>query len=124
MSNEIRVNLAADVSHTSNAIRWQWKPSTINVDMTSTAASGGIQIIGNSAEAISLGSDISTAGMAVFQHVGTSGYIDIVAGVSNATHYFARLYSNQACITFLQNTTLGAVASITNAPLYWQVFAR
>lgn len=124
MSNELRINLSADISNTSNAHRWQWRPAALAVSLTNTAASGGVQVIGTTQEAVTLGGDISTAGFARFQHVGTSGYIDLACGSTNATNYFARLYSNQICVTFLQNTSLGAVASITNAPLAWDAFAR
>lgn len=124
MSNELRVTLQADISNTANAFKWQWRPASLSVDLTNTLSSGAVQHIGTTQEAIALSGDVATAGFARFQHVGTTGYVDIACGATNATNYFARLYSNQVCITFLQNTALGAIASATNVPLAWDVFAR
>lgn len=126
MANEIRLNLQLDVS--SGSLKHSFRPGIINATMTSTAASGGIQSIGTAQELVSIGGDVATAGIAYFQNLHTANYVDIAAGNTSSTNYFARLKAGEVAITRLQNTNLSALAqtSATTAavPLLWYVFAE
>jgi hypothetical protein len=126
MANEIRINLQMDIS--SGSLKHSFRPGVINASLTGTAASGGIQVIGTAQELITLGADVATAGISYFQNLHTANYVDIAAGNTSSTNYFARLKAGEVAFTRLQNTNLSAIAQTSattaNVPLLWQVFAE
>jgi hypothetical protein len=87
MANEITLQLKMTVAKGFLAHRED--PGTLLVDMTGTNATGGVQNIGTTGEALSV-TDLSTAGYAFFRNLGPTNYVDLGTGTTTFVA-FARL---------------------------------
>ncbi len=118
MSQEITVTASMSVSKAS--LKYSLPSASQLIDLSGSRYSGGVQDIGTSVEQIVLGSDLATAGWAVFTNLDTANYVQI--GASNGTPYLLRLNAGETVVLRLTTTTLYALANTATVKLQFIVF--
>jgi hypothetical protein len=121
MSAEISVSLRLAVNksyliHSEN-------PGTFTVDMAGTTGTGGIQSIGTTYEALSMG-DTGTAGYAYFRNTDATNYVELGVVVAATFYPFAKLKAGEAGVFRLGTNTPYALANTASISLQYYVLAN
>jgi hypothetical protein len=119
MANEITLQLKMTVAKGFLAHRED--PGTLLVDMTGTNATGGVQAIGTSGEALSV-TDVSTPGYAYFRNLGPTNFVEIGTGTTTFVA-FAKLKAGEAAIMRLGTTAPTARANTAPVNLQYYILA-
>jgi hypothetical protein len=82
MAGEITISGRLGV--TKGNLQFSFQPSTLQADMAGETGAGGEQVIGNTAEALSLNADVTPYGFAFFRNLSTT--IPIEIGVTAYTN--------------------------------------
>lgn len=119
MANEITLNLKVSVlkgylSHTEN-------PGTQSVTMNGSNASGGVQAIGTSGEALGV-TDVTTPGYAFFRNTDTTNYVELGTGTTTFVS-FAKLKAGESAILRLGTTAPTARANTAAVNLQYFILA-
>ena len=126
MSNEITYSARLSVSN--GNLQLAYAPSALQPDMSSQTGSAGQQIIGDVAEALAIGSDTSTGGMAFFRNLSTAATIT-VSKATNTTTFdpLLRLLPGEYVVCRLQTTNVWAqaitVSGATQATLQYHILS-
>lgn len=121
MANEITLNLKMQVeksflSHSEN-------PGVLTVDMSGSNATGGVQAIGTTAEALSV-TDVATPGYAYFRNLGPTNYVELGTASGTVTFVtFAKLKAGEASIVRLGTTAPLARANTAGVNLQYYILA-
>jgi hypothetical protein len=119
MSSEITINLRLRVQK--DFLDHREDPGTFRVDMTGSNATGGVQAIGTSGEALSV-TDVSTPGYAYFRNLGPTNFVEIGTGTTTFVA-FARLKVGEAAIMRLGTTAPTARANTAPVNLQYYILA-
>lgn len=131
MANEISITNRLQIAK--GSFQFYFAPNTLQADLASEASAGGNQIIGSTAEALDLNTDVSANGVAYFQNLSTS--IPIELGISGFTSTTAsssmislfRLNAGESCISRAATTSIfaKAITSGTNTQAFisFQIFS-
>lgn len=133
MANEISITQRLQIAK--GAFQFFFGPNTLQADLASEASAGGNQLIGGTAEALDLNTDVSANGVAYFQNLSTT--IPVVIGVTGYTATAAttptsmisifRLNPSESCIARAATTSIfvSAVTSGANTQAYisFQIFS-
>lgn len=127
MSNEIKATVSLNINDGSN-YRVTIQPNTVNADLSSTVAAGGVQTVGTTAELLAIG-DVSTAGWTFFQNLSTvtGAYVDIGGGSTSSFTPVMRLYPGEPALAPLASTTIVVRASTSqtnSVGLYYHLQSR
>lgn len=120
MSQEIQVTLGLNVSKT--YLKYQFPTQTSYVDLSGSRSSGGVQDIGTSNEQITISSDMSTVGWAVFTNTDSTNYVEL--GPNNTTPYMIRLNAGESCLFPLTQSTIYGRANTATVKLAYMIFER
>jgi len=117
MADEITLTLKMAVlkgslAHTEN-------PGAISVTLSGTNATGGVQNIGTTAEALTMG-DVSSPGYAYFRNTGTTNFVELGTGTGGSFVGFAKLKAGEAAVIRL--TTAAPTARANTAAVDLQYF--
>lgn len=126
MANEITFSSRLSVSK--GNLQLTYAPSALQPDLASDTGSGGQQIIGSTAEAIAIGTDTSTGGMAFFRNLSDAATITISKATNTTTFDpLLRLLPGEYVICRLQTTNVWAqaitVAAGTQATLQYHILS-
>jgi len=127
MANEISLNVNMSVSK--GSLRYQFNPPPASINLTGNAASGGVQNISTTTEALLL-VDVTTRGMANFVNLSTGTSIE-VGSFDGTFRPFGLLKAGEPAVMRLSaqaGTTLCPVVRVIDpvsgtANVQWQVFA-
>jgi hypothetical protein len=117
MADEITLTLKMAVlkgalAHTEN-------PGAISVTLSGTNATGGVQNISTTAEALTMG-DVSSPGYAYFRNTGTTNFVELGTGTGGSFVGFAKLKAGEAAVVRL--TTAAPTARANTAAVDLQYF--
>jgi len=115
MANEITTKLTMGVEKSNLKINKE--SGRIQVDMTGTAYSGGVQNIGTSHEQLVVDSGVGTAGVAWFRNLDATNFVEIGTDVSASFEAFAKLKPGEAGMIRLATTAIYAQADTTAVDL-------
>ncbi len=126
MANEITYSARLNV--TKGNLQLTYAPSALQPDLANDTGSGGQQIIGDVAEAIAIGTDTSTGGMAFFRNLSTGATITISKATNTTTFDpLLRLLPGEYVVCRLQTTNVWAqaitVAAATQATLQFHILS-
>ena len=129
MANEI--TLSVNMSVAKGSLRYAFNPPTANINLTGTAAAGGVQQISTTTEALSL-IDVTTRGMANFINLTTGTKVELGAWDGTAFRPYQQLNAGEPAVLRLSaqtGTTISPVARVIDpatgtAFIQWQVFAE
>jgi hypothetical protein len=131
MANEISITNRLQIAK--GAFQFYFAPSTLQADLASEASAGGNQVIGSTAAALDLNTNVSANGIAYFQNlstaipieIGISGYTSTTATTSMISLF--RLNAGESCIARAATTNIFAKAIMsgtnTEAFLSFQLFS-
>ena len=124
MANEISLNVSLNVSK--GALRYIFAPPTANINLTGNNATGGVQTIGTTTEALSV-IDITTAGMGTFLNLSAGTQVQV--GAMQGTNFVPvlRLDPGEPAVSRMATTSLVAKVTVpTNgtANVQWQVLSE
>ena len=119
MANEITLNLKLSVNKGFLAHRED--PGPITVDLNGSNATGGVQSIGTTGEALSV-TDVSTTGWSYFRNLGPTNYVDLGTGTTTFVA-FARLKAGEATIMRLGTNAPTARANTAAVNLQYYILA-
>lgn len=126
MANEI--TYSARLAVTKGNLQLTYAPSALQPDLTDDTGSAGQQIIGTTAEAVTIGTDTSTGGMAFFRNLSTAATITISKATNTTTFDpLLRLRPGEYVVCRLQTTNVWAqaitVTGATQATLQYHVLS-
>ena len=119
MANEITLNLSLAVRK--GFLVHREDPGPITVDLVGNNATGGVQNIGTTGEALSV-TDLSTAGYAFFRNLGPTNYVDLGTGTTTFVA-FARLKAGEVSIVRLGTNAPTARANTAAVNLQYYILA-
>ena len=119
MANEITLNLRLSVEK--GFLRHREEPGTFSVDLNGSNATGGVQAIGTSGEALSV-TDVSTTGYAYFRNLGPTNFVEIGTGTTTFVA-FAKLKAGEAAIMRLATNAPTARANTAGVNLQYYILA-
>lgn len=126
MANEITYSARLAVNN--GNLQLSYTPSALQPDMASQTGSGGQQIIGDVAEAIAIGTDTVTGGMAFFRNLSTAATVTISKATNTASFDpLIRLRPGEYLVCRLQTTNVWAqaitVSGSTAATLQYHILS-
>jgi len=121
MANEITVTIQLDV--VKSPISDQIRKSNLRFDLATAVKSGGIQVVGTTAEAIGISADVATKGWAYFRNVDSTNYV-VLSTASDGTTPFAKLMPGELALIPLGSGTIYGMANTAAVNLEYQVYAR
>ena len=126
MANEISISQRLQI--TKGAFQFYFAPNTLQADLASEAAAGGNQIIGGTAEALDLNTDVAANGVAYFQNlsttipieIGVTGYTATAAATPTSMISLFRLNAGESTISRHATTNVfaKAITSGTNTQAF------
>jgi|688.fasta_scaffold458265_2 hypothetical protein len=126
MANEITYSSRITVSK--GNLQITYSPSAIQPDLESDTGSAGQQIIGTTPEAVTIGTDTSSGGMAFFRNLSTAASITVSKATNTASFdALLRLLPGEYVICRLQTTNVWAqaftVSGATQATLQYHILS-
>lgn len=126
MSNEITVTGRLTIS--AGNLQHNFAPATRLADLASQAAAGGQQVIGTTAEPLTMNTDVAANGYAYFKNISSGVTIDLArATAASSFSAFIRLLPNEFFIARVASTSIYAQAiasgGVETAALQYQVFS-
>ncbi len=126
MANEITITGRLTIN--AGNLQHTFSPATRLADLASQAAAGGQQVIGTTAEALTMNSDVAANGYAYFKNISSTISIDIARATSAGTFAaMIRLLPNEFLIARVASTNIYAQAiesgGVSTAALQYQVFS-
>jgi hypothetical protein len=126
MANEITYSARLSVSK--GNLQLTYSPSALQPDMTNDTGSAGQQIIGDVAEAVTIGTDTGTGGMAFFRNLSTAATVTISKATNTTTFDpLLRLRPGEYVVCRLHTTNVWAkaetVAGATVATLQYHILS-
>ena len=115
MANEI--TYSARISVSKGNLQLTYAPSALQPDLSADTGSAGQQIIGDVAEAVTIGTDTLTGGMAFFRNLSDAATITL-SKATNITSFdpLIRLLPGEYVVCRLQTTNVWArAATVTGA---------
>jgi hypothetical protein len=111
MASEITVQASLQVSKTYLAERKQ--PGQLTVDMAGTRYSANVQSVPTTAggTALSIGSNVGTAGWAFFRNTDANNYVQVGVQVSGTFYPLLTLKAGEYCVVRLATDTVYALAN-------------
>lgn len=119
MADEITVTLG--LSATKGELKVSLPTEVIRVDMAGSRTEGGVQDIGTTYEALSIGSDFGTAGYARFKNLDTTNYVEVGLEVAAAFHGFLKLLPGDIAVLRLATDALFARANTAAVKLQFEL---
>lgn len=120
MANEISISLRLAVNN--GYIVHQENPGTNSLDMSGVVATGGIQSVGTTEEALAMG-DVSSPGYAYFRNCDKANYVELGVKPAGTFYPFAKLKYGEAAIIRLGTATPYAKANGAAVSLQYYILA-
>lgn len=126
MADEIK--LSASMTVEKGALRYQFAPPALSINLTGNAAAGGVQLVQTATEACLL-VDVTTRGMANFINLSTGTKVEVGSYDGTNFNSFGELRAGEPAVLRLSATTHTSpvlkVIEPTNGTAFvqWQVFA-
>jgi hypothetical protein len=108
MANEIRTSVRLQV--TKGNLTIDRSTNSGRATMSGTRMSSVVQNIGTTYEAVSISSEVGTAGWAYLKNNDTTNYVEVGLEVSAAFHPFLKLKAGEAAVLRLATDTIFARA--------------
>ena len=122
MANEITIQLVMSVQN--GNFRFNYRPGTLQVDQTNGRVSGGVQTIGTSSETVTVSSDLTSEGYAVFRNLDTTNFITIGPDSTGQVDFVKLLAGEFAVIPIKPSITIKATADTAACDLEYYVLDR
>jgi hypothetical protein len=120
MANEITINLKMSVAN--GFLTQRMDPGPLFADMSGTAAAGGAQDIGTTAETIAV-VDVASSGYAFFRNCGPTNFVELGTGTGGSFVAFAKLKAGEAAIVRLGTNAPTARANTAAIKLQYLILA-
>lgn len=118
MANEITYNL--QLKATNGSIVHDYRTGTLYADQSGSVATGGVQTIGTTAEAFTMG-DVATAGFAFFRNNGPTNYVEIGTGTGTNFTAFIKLKSGEGAVCRLGTNAPTGKANVSSVNVQYMI---